>query len=76
VLVREPGTYIYYDLEKEDASQIRYWINKMSLKKIGEPINREVVAIAKEVDHPFVYLYMNRQDPKYGVDSKVAFDAL
>lgn len=76
VLVREPGVFVYNDLEKEDASQIKYWINKMSLKKTGDTISKEAVAIAKEVDHPLVYLYINKEEPKYAADSILALDVV
>jgi hypothetical protein len=44
ILEREPDVYAYYDLEKDEQDLI-YWINKMSLKKHGDELNREVANI-------------------------------
>ena len=46
VLIREPGTYFYYDVEKEN-SDIAYWMNKMSLNRHGELLEREVDVITQ-----------------------------
>jgi len=40
VLEREPGHFVFYDVEKE-SGDIEKWINKMSLKKGGDEVNRE-----------------------------------
>jgi hypothetical protein len=40
VLEREPEQFAFYDVEKE-SGDIEKWINKMSLKKGGDEINRE-----------------------------------
>ena len=56
VLEREPGQYLFYDVEKDDEN-LRRWINRMSLKKTGDEINRETLTIAKSLGLPHVYLY-------------------
>jgi len=68
VLERESGDYVYYDLEKE-SEDLTKWINRMSLKKTGDEINRESLAIAKSLGFPHVYLYHDSS-----VDSRVALD--
>ena len=68
VLEREAGDYVYYDLEKE-SEDLTKWINRMSLKKTGDEINRESLAIAKSLGFPHVYLYHDSS-----ADSRVALD--
>ena len=68
VLEREAGDYVYYDLEKE-SEDLTKWINRISLKKTGDEINRESLAIAKSLGFPHVYLYHDSS-----VDSRVALD--
>ena len=58
VLEREPGTYAYYDVEKESEDLARL-INRMSLSKNGDEINRESLSIAKSLGMPHVYLYLD-----------------
>jgi hypothetical protein len=74
VLVREPETFIYYDLEKDDMD-LKQWINKMSLKKTGDDINRETLAIAKSLGQPIVYLYIDRKSSSFKYNSKIALDS-
>eukprot|EP00347_Sterkiella_histriomuscorum_P004030 403362013 len=75
VLEREPGVYIYYDLEKE-SMDIAYWINKMSLNKIGEELTRETDIISRVLNEARGILFIDRNDPMYASDSKVALSAL
>ena len=56
VIEREPGQFAFYDVEKDDQDLV-HWINKMSLKKTGDEINRETFAIAKDLGQPICYLY-------------------
>ena len=51
VLEREPGLFSFYDLTKE-SDDITFWINKISLSKNGDQINRESLQIAKSVNQP------------------------
>lgn len=59
VLARD-NQFTYNDIEKE-SDNLQYWINKMSLKKTSDEINRETSAIIKALNQPVVYLYFNRQ---------------
>ena len=52
-----------------------YWINKLSLKKTGDEMTREVSIIGSSINQPSVYLYINRNHPNFGADSKLALDA-
>ncbi|TNV74085.1 hypothetical protein FGO68_gene8059 [Halteria grandinella] len=74
VLQREKDTNAYYDLEKDDQD-LHYWINKMSLKKTGDELTREVSIIGQSINQPSVYLYLDRNHPYFGADSKLALDA-
>ena len=73
VLEREPGVFAYYDIEKENTD-ISHWMNKFSLKKNGEEINRESFFIAKSLNQAKVYLYIENKN-KQQVESKMALDA-
>lgn len=48
----------------------------MSLSKNGDLLNRETDVISRLLDEPRAILYIDRDDSYYGVDSKVALDAL
>ncbi|CDW87719.1 UNKNOWN [Stylonychia lemnae] len=75
VLEREPGVYHFYDIEKE-SDDIAYWINKMSLSKLGDELNRETEVISKMLNEAQGIMFINRGNANYGADSKVAKDAL
>lgn len=75
VLEREPGVFFYYDIEKE-SSDLGYWINRMSLNKHGDELNKETEVISKLMGEAKGILYIDRKDEHYGADSKVALDAL
>ena len=74
VLARD-NQFTYNDIEKE-SDNLQYWINKMSIKKTSDEINRETSVIVKALNQPVVYLYFNRQslNPSKRADSKVAYD--
>lgn len=75
VLEREPNVFSYYDVEKE-VTDMKFWINKMSLNKHGELLNRETDVISKMLNEARGILYIDREDPLSSADSKVALDAL
>lgn len=75
VLSREPNEYVFYDVEK-DSGDIASWINKMSLDKHADPLNRETDVISKLLGESKAIMYINTKDKKYAADSKVALNAL
>ncbi len=75
VLEREPNDYVFYDIEK-DSGDIAQWINKMSLAKHVDVLNRETDVISKLLGESRAIMYVNTQDKKHAADSKVALDTL
>jgi hypothetical protein len=60
-LLRDNGHHDFYDIEK-DVSDIAYWINKASLNKNGDDLNRETDVIAKLLNEAKGILYFDRSD--------------
>ena len=58
VLEREPGVFVYYDIEK-DSEDIAHWINKQSLLKQGDELNRETDVICKMLGDSRAILYVD-----------------
>lgn len=75
ILSREPNEYVFYDVEK-DSEDIANWINKMSLDKHADPLNRETDVISKLLGESKAIMYINTKDKKHAADSKVALNAL
>lgn len=55
---------------------MKFWINKQSLNRHGELLNRETDVISKMLNEARGILYIDREDPAQGTDSKIALDAL
>ena len=64
VLEREKDVFLYYDMEKE-SEDIFYWVNKQSLKKNGDELNRETQVINTLLEETQAVLFIDRKDPNF-----------
>jgi hypothetical protein len=53
-----------------------HWINKMSLDKHSEPLNRESERIGELINQPKAFLYIDRKNPTIEAESNIALAAL